>query len=351
MQPTQARDESVWEETSFPARPFREAPRFVPATISHEDSSICQPTHGSDIGASVAGWYRSVTRKATTAVDHPSPATQSTTRTGPSGSCTEKHEIPNKRVEARNKNNWFILRAIESEPSSVSSTALPLPTLADILARDPPCVEGGYSPPVWLTLGPSNKGFTMLQQRGWNEGEGLGPRVRRRAPIGGDFLDAKNTPRSMETWSERKRITAKEIHEVEREDGVQDMQNVDVIDLTLSDSDEVQESGLDLSDYSSRSEPMRRSPSPHSPSALLTPIATVLKSDRLGIGLRAKTIGPHKASRKRVTHGAAALAAHIKAAEETRKKKAAMGHGWRGFAKMAKKERESRQKMLADLNE
>jgi len=188
----------------------------------------------------------------------------------------------------------------------------------------------------------------MLQQRGWNEGEGLGPRVRRRTPIGEDFLDAKAFSRLMETRSEPKRINVKEPHEVEWEDGVQEIRNVDVIDLTLSE-EEVQESALDLLDTSS--EPMRRPPSPHSPTALLTPITTVLKSDRLGIGLKAKTIGPHKASRKRITHGAAALAAHIKAAEETRKKKTVTGRGQRGFAKIAKEERESRQKMLGYLNE
>ncbi|KAJ3529900.1 hypothetical protein NM688_g7787 [Phlebia brevispora] len=84
--------------------------------------------------------------------------------------------------------------------------------------------------------------------------------------------------------------------------------------------------------------------------ALLTPIATVLKSDRLGIGLKAKTVGPYKASKKRVTHNQAALAAHIRANEEMRRRKAITGRGTRGFARLAKAEAEQRRQLLASLN-
>jgi len=84
--------------------------------------------------------------------------------------------------------------------------------------------------------------------------------------------------------------------------------------------------------------------------ALLTPIATVLKSDRLGIGLKAKTVGPYKASRKRITHNAEALAAHIKAAEELKKKKGEFGRGRRGFERQHRKDSMKRQMMLAYLN-
>jgi hypothetical protein len=199
----------------------------------------------------------------------------------------------------------------------------------------------------------------MLQQRGWNEGEGLGSRVRRRARIDGDFIDVKEQPKLKKNWSETRQVhVKKEKREVKWEDDVQEIQNVDVIDLTLSEDEEgLHESGAveDALDGASSHvpDPLHSSfdpPSPHSPKALLTPIATVLKSDRLGIGLKAKTFGPYRTSQKRVTHGAAALAAHVRAAEDMRKKKAAMGRGRRGFAKMAKKEQERRQKMLSYVN-
>lgn len=336
------------EPSSFSKARRSLAPRFVPATMSHENAGSRQPNHtidNDDIGASLAGWYRSLTDTQST-VDRPSLAVQSRTIAGPSKLSVDTQEVSKRRAVARNKNNWFILRAIESEPSSTPS---PAPTLADILARDPPPIEGGYSPPVWLALGPSNKGFTMLQQRGWNEGEGLGPRVRRRRPIEGVFLDAEE-PFEMKSLLEARRLDVKkEEREVKWEEDVQEIRNVDVIDLTLSDAEEdIHESDADEDTLGDPPDP---SDSSHSPRALLTPIATVLKSDRLGIGLKAKTIGPYKTSQKRVTHSAAALAAHIKSAEDLRGKKATMGRGRRGFAKMAKKEQERRQKMLAYLNE
>jgi len=82
---------------------------------------------------------------------------------------------------------------------------------------------------------------------------------------------------------------------------------------------------------------------------LLTPIATVLKSDRLGIGLKAKTLGLYKTSQKRVTHNAAALAAHVKAAEETRRRMKEHGRGRRGYEKQRRMEEERRKAMLAFL--
>ena len=51
-----------------------------------------------------------------------------------------------------------------SEPSTKPSS--PAPSLADLLARDPPPLpsEGRYTPAVWLHIGPSNRGFGMLQR-------------------------------------------------------------------------------------------------------------------------------------------------------------------------------------------
>ena len=85
--------------------------------------------------------------------------------------------------------------------------------------------------------------------------------------------------------------------------------------------------------------------------ALLTPLPTVLKSDRLGIGLKAKTEGPYRSSVKRVTHNAAALAAHVKAAEDRRRTQRLLGKGRRAFARAERLERERRQHMMAYLSE
>jgi hypothetical protein len=85
--------------------------------------------------------------------------------------------------------------------------------------------------------------------------------------------------------------------------------------------------------------------------ALLTPLPTVLKSDRLGIGLKAKTEGPYHSSVKRVTHNAAALAAHVKATEDRRRTQRLLGRGRRAFARADRLERERRQNMMAYLSE
>lgn len=350
-------DEPVnpWEtENSFPIRQLREPPRFVPATFSIENSIPQRETdETSGTGTGLAGWYKSLTGAGVTSDRLQRPA-QPATIAGPSNMLVNAPKKP----DTANKNNWFIQKAIQSEPASTSST--PPPTLADILARDPPPLptETPYTPPVWLALGPSNKGFAMLQQHGWNEGEGLGPHVRRRTRVEGNFLDISAGKAASEPMSPRSlKFVKREEREVQWADDIQEIRNVEVIDLTLSDSeDQPLEADIGVvepdlpPDISTRGS-LSQSHSCHSQTTLLTPIATVLKSDRLGIGLKAKTVGPHKASQKRVTHSAAAVAAHIRAAEDLREKKAESGRGRRGFARMAKKEQERRQQLLAYLNE
>ena len=102
-----------------------------------------------------------------------------------------------------------------------------------------------------------------------------------------------------------------------------------VIDLTISDDEESvpssdvdenvsDEASMEMGDETAQpSNPRPESWNPasvrptapqregHGGKALLTPLPTVLKPDRLGIGLKAKMVGPYKASQKRVTHNAA----------------------------------------------
>jgi len=139
----------------------------------------------------------------------------------------------------------------------------------------------------------------------------------------------------------------------------EDKEAPEVVDLTLSDSDSDSDSGAsedvafeecDVVQASVQTQPYTGDAS-HIQRSLLTPLPTVLKADRLGIGMKAKTEGPYKQSKKRVTHNAAALAAHIRSAEEMRRSKAAFGKGKRGFAKIHKKEEDRRKAMLAYLHE
>jgi len=247
------------------------------------------------------------------------------------------------------------MKAIQLEQPSSS----PAPTLADILTRDPPPLpsQGKYTPPVWLEIGPSNRGFGMLQRSGWNEGEPLGPNVPRRKPVKEILPDDEiiTTTKSKDKGKGRLKFTSLSCQQsIKLEEGpddeISESRNIEVIDLTLSDSDS-DDSSMKAEDETLEDQDGFTDdiPTTHGGIALLTPIATRLKSDRLGIGLKAKTTGPYKTSQKRVTHNAAALAAHIRAAEENRRRMKEHGRGRRGHKKLRRMEEEKRKALLASL--
>lgn len=367
-------------------RPKRRPPQFVPATVNDDYWNFTTPTPGpskserpstTSLGTNLSGWYRSLTSKqpeqnspsSTNSKVNSSPniRTPSTFRERVNSPAPMNPDLPN-------KNNWFIMKAMQSEHSASSSSS-PAPTLADILAREPPPLpsEPKFTPPVFLEIGPSNRGFGMLQRSGWNEGEPLGPDVIRRKPVQDvlpdeDAMLFKNKGKGRSHQSLSQPISHRKVVEVKMEDfdDVSELRSVDVIDLTLSDSDIGEDESCPNSEDNAgkreeestvgeANEPFpgdRIDDDVHSPyrrKALLTPIGTVLKSDKLGIGLKAKTEGIYKTSKKRVTHSAAALAAHVKAAEESRLRRKHYGRGRRGFDRQHRREEEKRKEMLAHL--
>ncbi len=134
----------------------------------------------------------------------------------------------------------------------------------------------------------------MLEKSGWNEGEALGPDVIRRKRLRIDTRpNRKGKRRAVESGVMEKLVPT-------GDDEVQEVRKVSFVDLTLSDSDSGSQSDSDGDSESSEpaqdaTEQMILPPSSSSDrKALITPLPTVLKSDRLGIGLKAKTIGPYK---------------------------------------------------------
>lgn len=204
----------------------------------------------------------------------------------------------------------------------------------------------------------------MLQRSGWNEGEGLGAHIPRLSDTpnktltvekqkddggDGDGDDGDPSLRRLSREGKQSGLAAP------RRQGEEEEEEEEVIDLTGSDSEPVDvELEMTPEIAPSRGSGLVQPDSLVSPSnlqvSLLTPLPTVLKADRLGIGLKAKTEGPYGRAKKRVTHNAAALAAHMKASEEIRREKAKVGRGSRGFAKLHKREEEKRKVMLAYLN-
>ncbi|KIJ64520.1 hypothetical protein HYDPIDRAFT_28460 [Hydnomerulius pinastri MD-312] len=348
-----------WQtESSFSAqRRIRAAPSFVPAEVRYDEWGLpLQSISGSSATSAepaqpsspTADWYRSLVSTAAT-----NPREPSQPQPRPSSAPTTA-EPPKPRKEIITKNNWFISRALRSEPLTKPSS--PAPSLADILARDPPPLptEERYTPPVWLAIGPSNKGFSMLQRSGWNEGEGLGAHVARPLDGEGSLLNGDQEEAKPLISRLASRVKLSSGKPGEAESSLQGSR--EVIDLTLSDSDSESDDGFEALHIAvpqriQQTQPTGESSAPHTQKSLLTPLPTVLKADRLGIGLKAKTEGPYKQSKKRVTHNAAAMAAHIRAAEELRRKKAEVGRGKRGFAKVHKREEDRRKLMLAYLND
>ncbi|KAF9468504.1 hypothetical protein BDZ94DRAFT_1208591 [Collybia nuda] len=353
----------TWESNAYlGSRHQRSPPHFVPATNllnGWGDESPAKNLSGGNysetsMGGDLSVWYRSLTikKEVKPSVGKRSVGSKATNIPQKSSFGTE---------ERRNKNNWFIMKALQSEETLPSSPSF---NIADIIERDPPPrpTEKRHIPPVWLEIGPSNKGFEMLQRWGWSEGEPLGSDVVR-CPQ--HLSQGQMIKLSLEgnKVKESEDLIKHEVVELKSNgyEEIYELRVMDVIDLTLSDPDPDDKDFPTLTEDTSKVEKPIAAESvylipPVLPftggrrTALLTPITTVLKSDRLGIGLKAKTIGPFKASQKRITHNAAALTAHIKAAEEVRKRKQLFGRGRKGFMKRRNEEELERKRLMAYLN-
>ncbi|KDQ25595.1 hypothetical protein PLEOSDRAFT_1090093 [Pleurotus ostreatus PC15] len=330
-------------------RRTRLPPRFVPATTTYDPWSSTPTTAatGTKIednarGDTLSQWYRSISKtqaSVATTSHHPKQLPN-----GPPH--LDKSAQHPKSYRGR---DWFIQNALSSRPDSPVASAPP-PTLHEMLIRHPPPLpsEPKFKQPVWLALGPTNKGFAMLQQKGWHEGEPLGPSIPRDRkaadPQDGELFDDASRK---DVLTERiQRSVAVKLEQTDNDNFVE------VIDLTVSEDED--SGSMVEADDGEDSTPTAMPPADEDllggRTALITPIATTLKADRLGIGLKAKTEGPYHVSKKRITHNKAALAAHIQAAERLRKQKQEIGRGYRSFARASKRESTARQQMIAYMN-
>ncbi|KAJ8456528.1 hypothetical protein ONZ45_g18684 [Pleurotus djamor] len=358
--PTESEIDEEWEKTAATiAKPrTRPPPSFVPASSTYDpwtavnsSSTSNEPKdeHQDDSkGGGIPNWYRSLSNRRSQS----SPLSSTSALAGPrAGQTPLRVQKPVAATKSSNKprvtRDWFIQNALSSSEEATASTSSI--TLDDMLARHPPPLpsEPKFKPPVFLAIGPSNKGFSMLQQQGWNEGEPLGPHIRRdRKPVTHIIPDHGDMIPPAKRQRQAPIIVKPEPHDSAL--GV-----TEVIDLTISDEEDedAAEKAMEiLVDPEGDEEDDKEDDDGSGRTALITPIATVLKADRLGIGLKAKTVGPHRASKKRITHSVAALAAHQRAAERLRSQKQEHGRGRRGFARAKQKEHGQRQQLLAYMN-
>lgn len=343
----------------------RPAPSFVPASLQYDEygmpkaADVVRPQldKSHDSTWDVSTWYRGLTARSSVKLKKANSPPLTASISCPSHQSpgdTPPHSFLSDSPSSQ-KRNWFTSGLSQVTASHASQPS----TLADLLSRNPPPrpSEPTFRPPVFLTIGPSNKGFAMLQRRGWQEGEGLGSaRVERKPKEGLGFNKAfeaafrDHNTEQLKSFSSPSDLDIKPLlsdvnHEVidltlsdsESEENA----SQEVVDLTLSDSDLDDSDTARLLDDNSHSAPHR--------TTLLTPIATTLKADRLGIGLKAAR---HSRSirAKAVTHTSAALAAHIRHGHQARIDRARHGRGSRGLACAKQKEERGRVDLLAYMN-
>ncbi|CEL62585.1 hypothetical protein RSOLAG1IB_04941 [Rhizoctonia solani AG-1 IB] len=279
--------DALWESEAGPSNislKRRIPPRFVPASNANTSTySGKVPEHAVKTEANdIASWYAGLSRSQTAARQPESPS---------------QPELPSSRSSSKNKpskpskNDWFIHRALSNLPKD--DAPVQNASLADMLQQAPPSLENPIQPPVFLHLGPNNRGWGMLQRHGWEEGRPLG------------LGSAPVTPGGS--------IPSTPSHELLTPSSQTDGQD------QLAESDEVTQA-------SSRT-------------ALITPLRTTLKVDKRGIGPRSKSM-PKPA----VTHSLSDIRL---AAERARRERD--GRGKRGFARTARREAEERSQLFQEL--
>lgn len=285
--------DALWEAEAGPSNislKRRIPPRFVPATNVH---SIGESTKSLEYTVKtesndISSWYAGLSRTRTpTPLKQPEPPSKAADP--PTAPVAAKQKPPKPT-----KNDWFIRRALSNLPpdaAPVQSTSL-----ADMLQQAPPSLEKPVQPPVFLHLGPNNRGWGMLQRHGWEEGQPLGLGSAPVTPAG----SGPSTP------SYEHSATASEV-----------------------------------GDQSSEVAPgvKEENPASSSRTALITPLRTTLKVDKRGIGPRSKSM-----PRPAVTHS---LSDIRMAAERARRERD--GRGKRGFARAARREAEERSQLFQEL--
>ena len=243
----------------------------------------------------LGSWYRNLPR-----AQNLNPEVRSGGRTLPTltqnsdGLNSDNNLVPSESRTSHNATNprrqWFLSNLAVSAAGDSNASVNPAPTLSDMIHRDPPPhnSDPSFVPPTWIALGPSNVGYAMLSRNGWKEGQGLGQR-RFNGGIG-KAIKTEPSEFFLDSYPLPKRPT-NDLHPPETEP--------ELIDLTLSDEDDVVESerGEDKKVWSEvqtyeslepEIETIHDVSGEHGSRPLLVPLPTLMKTDLLGIGLRSK---------------------------------------------------------------
>lgn len=272
--------------------------------------------------ADIGQWYRNLSRSNPVSAPTTQPSTPKPVDEGP-------------RPSSSKGPLWFVSnvekRITISEPASAVSSA---PGLDEMLRRAPPPLpsEAPFEPPVYTVLGPLNRGYGMLEKGGWKEGRALGLGSSTRGTRM-ERLDNQLAPTSPVAVHSLAKGLSSEMPET--------------IDLTLSSDEDAEEGPVKREAGGSPS----LSPSPsntvsaHSGRHLLTPLPTVLKADKSGIGSQ-------KGVSKVITQTSEAIRLYAQTAHGRKRKPYDGGHlisegGAKAIIRKTKKEKASRDALLA----
>lgn len=312
------------------------APTFIPAALRYDEFGIPKIEEEEEVQVAqvpkcredVALWYRGITVKKESRTESSITKTNKIITKFANTSTLNPNTLQIAIAKAiPSKPNWFSTRPLHgSEPENANPTPS---SLADLLSRNPPPLpsEPAFTPPIFLALGPSNKGFAMLQKKGWKEGEGLGKIPRADLEV---KVAQKLRPEVIDLTQS----------DSENEGGLATGPTCESESETEDEPDEpLEDSEMD----SSTSAVDAYEPSAHGGTALITPLGTVLKADRLGIGLKARR------TKRVVTHSPAELATFVRKKRRLEKQK--WGRGSKGLARKNREEEQRRVQMLKYLNE
>ncbi|KAG8992605.1 hypothetical protein FRB94_008348 [Tulasnella sp. JGI-2019a] len=340
-----AQDAHAWSQaqTFSVSQRIARPPKFVkpsglyddngrPIVSDYEDDDEIQiiDHKPSDIGS----WYRGLKRANDTGAKPPPPVTIQPEVNQPPTTTSSVETAPT-TTSAKKDPTWFLSRVLHSQLSG-SSTPLShsssTSSLADMLSRAPPPLpsEAPFVPPVWTVLGPANQGYGMLQKFGWEEGKPLG-------------LQAPPSNRTLKSESDDEGTIARRRGGIGFKDK-EKAQEVEVVDLTADSDDEDDELNISATHAISASDVAAPRPH-HDGRALLTPLPTILRADRSGIGSKAGLA-------KNIKHTSEALRLLELKKKRNSRRGAAVGPdmsigGARRFARMAKRDARDRAELLA----
>ncbi|KAI5455208.1 hypothetical protein NCC49_000024 [Naganishia albida] len=283
------------------------------------------------------------------------------------------------------REQWFIRRALlakdqkaretDSSEAPTPPTRPVTPSLASMLsdALPPPPNTGssgeeveGYRPPAYFHLKPSNRGWRVLKNIGWDERGGLGRGEG--TPREGRSKGGEGKGKQVAVKDEDGRCPAMDVEEQPK--GTTGATNDSAIDLTLdseceSDLEQCQRRSKSISPSITSQNTSEPSSSRPLSSGRTAPVATYLKTDLRGIGalsaserrralLRPGTLAAASASsRKRVTHSQEEIRAAVRGSKVN-------GEGLSGEKRVAfekrrgkrdaKRDREERQRWRAAID-